>query len=238
MNNTAVIDGDSICYIASKDNLEISLGNVDSIMETIKVKTDSDKYYLFLSTGPYFRHLINTNYKANRAPTKLLFVKEIKEYLVNKYGAIERRRVEADDLSAFAMYNGNNSFINCAIDKDVINQVVGKYFNYRTHESGITNPKQALEFLYTQVLIGDAVDNIKGIPFIGKKKASRILEDCNNAEELQNATLKAYQNFYGGIGNTIFHFQNNFRQVYLLRRESDFINETGSSIDIGEPINF
>lgn len=238
MMKVAVIDGDSICYLSSKDTIEQSLDNVNSIMKSIMEETGSNSYYLFLSEGLYFRHSVNPDYKNKRMASSLKYLKTLKSYLREQYGAISYNKVEADDMIAYIMNTKAQEtkvpYISCAIDKDVINQVIGNHFNYRTHRILYTKGDDARKFLYKQVLMGDSTDNITGIPGIGEVKADKILENTN---EYNTETLKAYINYYKSA-QAIFEFQKNFRQVYLLKTDEDFLREVNYIPELPELIKW
>jgi 5'-3' exonuclease len=233
--NISIIDGDSICYICSKENIKDSIESVDSLLDTILSLTSAEGYYLFISEGKYFRHRINTDYKGNRKKSSLLYTRTLKQYLKEEYKAKAYSGVEADDLVAFFAHNYKKEALKtvCSIDKDVLYQLEGNYFNYMTHQSGITSEEDANYFLWKQVLMGDSSDGVEGIPGIGKIKAEKILEETNK-ENYANTVLNKYIQVYGKSG--IYHFQKNYRQVCLLKTREDFINEIGSYPEIEEPI--
>lgn len=237
----ALIDADSIAYICSKDSLEESLTRVDSIVGEMMLETGSTEYLMFLSKSPYFRHQICKEYKAKRPPKTLLFIKDIYKYLEEVFGAKAFDGVEADDMVAFGanMYRkANIPFVVCSNDKDVTKQVPGEHFNYRTFNKCTTKDTDALSFLFIQTLMGDSTDNIKGIPGIGEVKAKKILEGKDTMPELSSATMEAYANYYSKAGEAVEEYQKNFKQVYLLRQESDFLREVGYVPKLDEPREF
>jgi len=230
----AVIDGDSICYLCSKDTIGESIGNVDDLVSNILKETGSTHYWMFLSKTPYFRHQVNPDYKGNRPPSNLKYLKTLKAYLREQYGGMSFKGVEADDMVAYAMNIPNTAeLISCAMDKDVIGQVPGNHLNYRTFEQVTTNVDQAVKFLYKQTLAGDSGDNIKGIPGIGPKKAEDIL--LNQEYNYASAVMQAYSEHFNNAGISVGEFQKNFRQVYLLRKEEDFNREVGYVPVIPDP---
>jgi|SRR6218665_6880 len=243
MKKIAVIDGDSICYICSRDTIEESISNAKDLMNNIMVRTGSTHYYLFLSDGKYFRHKVNSEYKANRPTSSLKFLKTLKAFLKEEYGGIAYEGLESDDLSAHVMNNSriesttdyNVSYLNCSPDKDVIKQVWGNWYNYRSNQSGTTTKEEANKFLMIQALMGDSTDNIKGLPGIGEKKAEKLLEGGNCS---LGGVLKAYAEQYNYTPNSVFEFQKNFRQVYLLREDIDFLSEVGYVPVLDEPRTF
>ena len=48
------------------------------------------------------------------------------------------------------------------------------------------------KFFYTQILTGDAADNIKGLKGIGPVKATKLLAECKSVDQLWEACVKAY----------------------------------------------
>tara|TARA_R110000796_G_scaffold43634_3_gene107174 strand:+ start:17085 stop:17810 length:726 start_codon:yes stop_codon:yes gene_type:complete len=227
----AVIDADPIAYICSKDSLEESLSSVDSLIGNALNAVHCTHYYMFLSDTPYFRHEVNKEYKGKRPSSKLLFLKEIKEHLRVTYGGVSYPGLEADDLNAFVMYYcgdvNSDTYINMSIDKDVLKSVWGKWFNFKKFESGETSIDDALKFLFIQALMGDSTDNITGIPKVGEVKATKIIESCESINEMRSRVLAEYCKYYKSSSVGIYEFQKNFRQVYLLRKNQDFINEVG-----------
>lgn len=53
------------------------------------------------------------------------------------------------------------------------------------------------KFFYAQLIMGDRVDNIPGIPKCGPKKAYDLLVDTKTSEEAEKAVVEAYRAFYG-----------------------------------------
>jgi 5'-3' exonuclease len=118
----ALIDADGLLYHSSKTTLEESLASIDDRINNIIIKTDCDMYALFLSSKVTFRNTIYPDYKAKRKKHKsrLLWLKTLRAYLVEKYNAYTMDNVEADDLVAYFHHNGlcvvGNSDIGMYID--------------------------------------------------------------------------------------------------------------------------
>lgn len=53
-----------------------------------------------------------------------------------------------------------------------------------------------LKWFYAQVLTGDVVDNIPGLPKVGPKRAFELLDSCNTEEEMLDVTIEAYKGVY------------------------------------------
>lgn len=224
----ALIDADSLCYICSKETIQESIDNIDSMLVDIINKVNADWFVLFLSEGKYFRHDIDKNYKAQRpSTTPLIWTKTLKAYLREKYSGIVFRNAEADDLVAYFIGKYPNSIV-CSADKDVLKSISGRNYNYRTKEFIETNEEEALKFTFIQTLMGDAADNIKGIPGCGIKTAEKILADCKTLSQLQAATFDAYKQHHGNLLEAVREMTMNFRLVYLLKTDEDFLRECGS----------
>jgi len=193
MSKLVIIDADSLVYHSSKENIYDSIEAIDEKIWSIFEQTETDQFYMFLSQGPYFRTKVNVDYKANRKTRKevLRYIKTLKAYLRERWGAFSFEGLEADDLVAY-VYMGcltdrhefwkqerpeTNEVILCSTDKDLLNTYPGKHFNYswkmldkgtpqERAEKGrwiSTVPHEALRFFLYQLLKGDSGDNIKGI---------------------------------------------------------------------------
>lgn len=150
-----LIDADSLCYFSSKETLEESKEHLDLYVKNISEATKLKKFIFFISEGKYFRHSIYPQYKDGRPASKLLYLKELKEYLKEKYVAYSFSGVEADDLISYYS-NLLESSIVIAIDKDLLKQIPGKHFNYyhKTFDFVETSKEESLVFLWAQVLMG------------------------------------------------------------------------------------
>lgn len=217
-DKTLLIDGDSMCFLCSKDSFEESVDLIDKLFAEMVKRTGANRYILFLSKGPYYRHDVNPLYKATRPPIKLKWIKSLRSYLVEKYHAHTPPGIEADDAVAYYRSFIPNSVI-CAIDKDVLKQVEGEHYNYRERKFWITTPEDAHKWIYMQTLMGDSTDNIKGLPGIGPKKAEKMLESYA-PDKYKHVALEAYCKQYGEIIG-VSEFYKNFYQVYLLRTKEE-----------------
>lgn len=186
----AIIDGDGLIYHACKDDIHESIQEVDKRMQNIFDKV-SDKYILAITISKFtFRNKIYKEYKETRKlhPTSLKWIKTLKNYLIDKYGAIFNFECEADDIVAYFKAKLENKGIICSPDKDLLKNIKGKHFNYTYFiEDEIkkikkedptyvikdedlikgffieTNAKEATRNFFQQMLEGDRGDNIKGL---------------------------------------------------------------------------
>lgn len=99
----AIIDGDGLVYHSSKETLQGSIDILDEKIQNIFDKTKATHYIIFISNSPYFRHKIDPFYKIGRSKytSNLKWLKTLKNYLIEGWGAESMNLVEADDLVAY-----------------------------------------------------------------------------------------------------------------------------------------
>jgi hypothetical protein len=223
---TALIDADSLIYFEmGKSTLEEALEGIDMRIHQMLTETECNRYAGFLTSGRCFRYNVAKTrpYKGNRKySSKPIIFPAIKEYLRQKWNFTSISELEADDL--VAIYADKNTII-CSPDKDVLYQVSGYHYNYRTAEAIHTTPEEAETFLWKQVLMGDPTDGIPGIPKLGPKTADKLL----NAIQLQEMPTFVLNKYIEKFGNQegILKFAETFRLVYILKTKEDVLRETG-----------
>jgi DNA polymerase-1 len=149
--------------------------------------------------GPTFRHDEFADYKATRAemPADLVPQLPLIRRLLELVGVpcLELAGFEADDILATLAHQTAAAGGDCVLvtsDKDA-RQLLGPHvrlLNLRNNallgepellaEWGI-RPDQVVDFL---ALVGDAVDNVPGVPGIGPKIASGLLQEYGSLEEI------------------------------------------------------
>jgi 5'-3' exonuclease len=186
-----LIDADSLVYASSKETLEESLLILDEKIANIFEKTGADFYSMFISLGSYFRHTLAPEYKASRKkyPSQLLWTRTLKNYLIEKYGAIAAKNVEADDLCAYFVkkkfyYNQMDSvdvivgekqlyfdaevrLVVASPDKDLLQSIPGKHFNYSYKLEERDNPDSLIKGWWVETNQEDADNFVKMQTVIG-----------------------------------------------------------------------
>lgn len=129
----------------------------------------------------------------------------------------------------------------CAIDKDILQSVPGKHFNYTYKLEDKTNPdsvvkgwwvecKENPRFFWKQMLMGDSSDGIKSIPNVGEVKAQKYLDQMievnSDTINYENWVLDAYVNHYG-TAQGIYEYSKNYRLLHMLGNDDDFMREVG-----------
>ena len=212
----ALIDADSIVFIAHWDSdnktydkpLEVIKQSIDSLISSILINTKASKYLGYVGyTKAQFRYDAYPEYKANRKDREPLpFYKEAKQHMVDHWGFIPLHGIEADDVVNMLKIKLDNSFI-CAIDKDLL-QLEGTHYNYKTNEWVTTSEQEADLYFWESMIIGDSVDNIKGLEGKGKAFATKLLANIDDVESLRNTVFEEYINQYGEYKGIEKFYQN------------------------------
>jgi len=160
------------------------------------------------SLSKSFRSEIYPEYKANREPAPPELKRQFQQCrrYVRALGVMEcgSPTYEADDLIGTLVTHGRNQGRASTIvsrDKDLTQLLTtedvfwdfsgkGKLRYDEIPESFGVWPEQIADFL---ALAGDAVDNIKGVPGVGKKTASVLLQHFGSLEEIYGNLDKVHE---------------------------------------------
>jgi len=186
------------------------MGFMNSLMDVIKRERPDYLAVAFDKDGSQARCEIFPEYKANRDETpeaikiSIPYIKEILNAM--HIPIIEVPGIEADDLigtlSKKAEKEGFQVFM-VTPDKDFAQLVSENIFMYRPARMGngieiwgvkevqekfeVNDPLQVIDFLG---MMGDAVDNIPGLPGVGEKTAKKLLAEFGSMENLLENTDK------------------------------------------------
>ena len=222
-----LIDADSLLYFEmGKPTLEEAIEGIDNRILTMLNINNTCNFAGFLTIGRCFRYQAakTKDYKYNRKHgSKPIIFYALKEYLQQKWKCIYVPELEADDLVAVygEKYMGNT--VICSPDKDVLYQVPGIHFNYRTAEFIDTPHIESHNFLWKQMLMGDSTDGIQGIPKVGAKTADKWLEGVDGHLQPQFVLNKYVEKF--GYVEGISKFAETFKLVYILKSKEDVLRE-------------
>lgn len=210
----AVIDGDVLLYKAlyAFETLQEQIAGVDEHRQAILRDTGADVYLIYLTGSTNFR-LSLPGYKANRK-TRPPNYEALKAHMLTLDGVYKIEGAEADDAISLTVRQKYPKAIMCSIDKDLL-QIPG--YHYRWHKEfpfQTVTAEQAEYNFWIQMLMGDSVDGVTGIPGIGTKTAERLLinEDPSRYAQI---VLAEYQAEYGTfVGNQ--WFQDTYKMLKLL----------------------
>lgn len=204
--------------------LQIAKTIVSGIQETLKGNSK-----LYLTGKGNFRNALATikPYKGNRNEfDKPAHLQAIRDYLVDKWGATLSEGCEADDSIAIESTRLKDDCVIVSIDKD-LDQLPGKHYNWRRKEEYTINEREGWRNFYTQMLVGDATDNIPGLPGIGPAKAVKLLQDYSREGAMWGGVYRAYHSYYGHhygeteltLGEALLEIGN---LLYLWRKPNDY----------------
>ena len=171
---TALIDGDLVCYrsaaSAEKDEENIALIRANRTLQDIVSVTDASDVKLFLSGTANFRYGLYPEYKANRKDmVRPRHLELVREFLVTKWTCSVTDGIEADDALGIAHQAAPGSVL-VSIDKDLL-QLPGHHYDFVKLIWREIDELQGLRNFYTQLIEGDASDNIPA--WDGKLRTSR-----------------------------------------------------------------
>lgn len=194
------------------------------IFNSILNKTNSTHYIGFIKgcNTTNFRININSDYKLNRSNlAKPKWWDFLKNHLIEQFEIIEVNNIEVDDAVLITYKNIPDSFI-CAIDKDLLN-IEGTHYNFRTEE-WITNTRNhEINYLAKQMIIGDTIDNIKGLPGRGESYFNKNLKEINNEIGFTKVLEEYIKHFNNDLEVAIDNFYKNFKCLYILRKSEGFL---------------
>jgi DNA polymerase I len=192
-------------------NTSAILGFTNSLIEVLQKEKPSHIAVVFDTSGPTSRHIDFTEYKANRAeqPEDItLSIPYIKKIIQGfNIPVLYADGYEADDVIGTLAKKAEQEegFITYMMtpDKDFGQLVSEKTFIYKPASFGndaqvmgikevcakfeIEHPLQVIDILG---LMGDAVDNIPGVPGVGEKTAKQLVKEFGSVENLLQNTEK------------------------------------------------
>ena len=176
--------------------IEASVARIEGIIEATFTKSAE----LYFTSGKNFRHAVDPMYKGNRTGRYPPGLKEVKMAMLEKYPGCIGDGVEADDIVVYLKRTNPDKYVLCAVDKDVLQSVPGKHWNYYRSDKYHIEPKwievtkeSAEQFPYFQCLMGDTTDNIRGCPGIGKKTAAKLLKGITTNEERWDVVVETFK---------------------------------------------
>lgn len=160
----------------------------NTCLEGIMAGLGATGIQVFLSNPKCFRNDIATikKYKGNRDNVpRPVHYDAVREHLVRRWGAIMAQDgLEADDeLAIWSARDPDNVIV--TIDKD-LDQVPGWHYNWTLEENKLyyIDADVGDYKLFSQILTGDATDNIPGLPRFGPKKAAAVLDGVSPSDYL------------------------------------------------------
>ena len=169
-----LVDADIVAFrcaaSAENDNKDIAVWRVGDLMQRILHETGSSTFQGYLTGSNNFRYDIYPEYKAHRKKKpKPQFLEDCRESLIINWKCQVTDGIEADDALGIE-HQANPGSVLASIDKDLL-QLPGKHYNFVKGIWTEIDELQGLRNFYTQLIEGDASDNIPA--FDGKFRTSR-----------------------------------------------------------------
>jgi hypothetical protein len=245
-----VIDGDQMLYacgFASKgEPISHTLRLIKNKLNEIIEHSQCDTYQVYVEGKGNFRESIayTKGYKANRTSDKPPSFDEAKQYMVDVWNAELVEGMETDDMVSILLYQdylctmGGDapSVVLSSPDKD-LNNTPGWHYRPRTKELEWITENQADRHFAFQLLTGDGVDNIPGLPLVasstrmkyglrkakgcGKVSARGILEESKATGNALEDVVLAYLEWGAEIGwsheATLIYFMEQAQLLWMVR---------------------
>lgn len=192
---TVLIDGDVFAYrvaAAAEEAIEWAdgrttfnadlpeaEGKLDDLLGSFADRFAAGRTLVALSAERCFRYDVLPSYKSNRRATrKPILLRALKQHLTAKWDAVDKPRLEADDVlgiwSTWPKLKGKKIII--SLDKDM-KTIPGLFWDTKSETAVRISEHEADHWHLMQTLMGDATDGYKGCPGIGPKKAEAFLLD-------------------------------------------------------------
>lgn len=200
---TVLVDGDVLLYRAAFRSIKEGSDPgyaFNDIFNNLKYDIGDANYELHISGKGNFRKKIHqqlvddkVDYKGKRKEKPEAYYRT-RQYVYDNYKPITVDGYEADDTAAIRateLYKQNKFFMYATIDKDW-QQFPGIFYNTQYKSMKVLSTEDRILFLHTQFLMGDAVDNVKGIEGIGTKKAAKLLQNKTPMQQF-DTIIKTYR---------------------------------------------
>ena len=208
-NKTMLVDGDLLAYkLTSSQEKPTDWGNDvwtlhcdfkvvkqlwEQTLQFYLELTKSKDILICFSDKNNFRKQLDTSYKSYRkAIRKPVCYSELKQWISDNYKTQSYFNLEGDDvlgLLATGEYKDNSVIVSG--DKDM--RTISGWHCFIIDDSiEYVEPLKADYNFCTQVLTGDQSDGYKGCVGVGHVKASRVLLDKKNIDELWEAVIQEF----------------------------------------------
>lgn len=236
---TVLIDGDTLYYRAEygTHGIEEAKRRLDQLVERVIETCFADEVKIAVKGSGNFRNEVYAEYKANRKrdDRKKARLKALHQHMCDEHDAIRSDGMEADDLLRIWAHEANyEDVIIASIDKDLW-CIAGTHYLIHRDEFKHVDENEADLHYWQQILKGDPVDNIPGLPGIGDKRAATILQDVPMGQR-KLAVVNAYKEVFQDDWHE--KLMETGQLIHILRKPDDFFSinkEAFSSNSVESP---
>lgn len=227
----AIIDGDVLLYMSiwGKETQDEAFERFQELFEEALDTVFADDYVMAIGGPDNYRVDLFPDYKGNRTKAKkerASWFFDFKEQIVDYYDwCYQTEGCEADDMIrtwANELEAAGKDHIVITVDKD-LDCITGLHMNPRLGNIYTIDAEYANRFYWKQMLMGDQVDNIPGLPRVGTKTADKLLE---GSEDYKATVCKEYAKAYGEEGYSyllangrLIHIWNHVNDHFKVTRE-------------------
>lgn len=239
-----VIDGDQMMYscgfATEGEPVENALHLVNEKIKSICLKAGfSGQPEIYIKGEGNFRYDIDPEYKATRATRKPEHMEAIRDHLILSWFATPVDGMEADDKVSLLKYQGYRKYghrddigiIAYSPDKDLKCTPGWTLDDKHDAPYWITDEQAKRHFVY-QLLEGDRVDNIKGLPSVpddikkryglrsnkvGKATAKKLMSETKTSEDALALAKFLYAVHYDDIPVGNEELSKNARLLWMTR---------------------
>ena len=220
-----LVDADIIAYRAAfsaKDEPEqqarqkvddICSGIMYDCFYPINYTLGQNAWFYLTGSGNFRKDLATIKVYKGQRPPKPEHLPATRDQLVQQWGAEIVEGQEADDAIGIKATDLHGDCTIVSIDKDLL-MIPGTHYNFVKKEWTEVSQEKGDYFFYKQLLTGDQVDNIQGVPGIGPKKAEKAYEGCTTVQEMYAKALEMYK----GDADALLE---NARLLWLRRYEGE-----------------
>lgn len=219
MQRIALIDADlyayRVGYVSEDKTEEAAKAILTRMLGEVLAEPWCTDFELRLTGPTNFRNdvAVSTPYKGGRTSEKPKHFYALRQHMMDM-GATVSDNEEADDVVVYQYAAEPEKFVMVHVDKD-LNQAPGYHYNPVKKEFYEVSEAEGLRSFYTQLLVGDRVDNIVCIHGVGPAKALKIIGSAVSAEDLFTAVNAAYLT----AGLTLDRLIENARLLWLRRNQ-------------------
>lgn len=212
---------------------EVVMEMIERRIPEIIAEAGCSEAEMCFSSSTNFRDFIAFTfpYKDGRG-VKPFHYKNTTAVLKSMYKYYQQDGLEADDLMGLLM-SKSDKYVCTTRDKD-LRQVPGMHYGWEANKQPSFGPRRFDEwgeiwihqrpsgkvihgggekFFFTQLLTGDSVDTVPGIPNCGPVKAFKLVDPCNNPAEALEVCKEEYKKAYGEFWQAVMEEQGNLLWV-------------------------
>lgn len=199
-----LIDGDIVlrkcAYVAEGKTAKEACQIVDDYLNskidyflTYLGRAEYGNPMIYLKGATSFRKELCPEYHANRKDKKdPEHMETIREYLLSNGAKTAKNGYEVDDVLGYLQTKAApQSTVIFSIDKDLL-QIPGYHFNLDNPTLTYVMPYEGIKQFYLQMLIGDPVDNVKGVDGVGKVGAEKLLKGLLTEDDMYSIVYNQY----------------------------------------------